>query len=290
VLRWRLTLGVVLVAALAGLCWLDAHAARPGVYLAPLAILFSILAVGEMLRMFRARGVEPVVWATYLGAVLPVAVSCSRIFGMPGPAGGAAAGLAWLALGLAAGLIIAFIAEMRRFDAPGKAIGNLAHAALAILYIGGLIGVLVSLRDLGLAPLVSMIAIVKLSDIGQFTFGKLYGRRKLAPRLSPGKTWEGTIGGIATATIMAAIVLPLVLRGHQEQIEPTFLTAASYALSLAVAGLLGDLAESLLKRDAGVKDSSDWLPGFGGVLDLLDSLLFAAPVAYAWWALGLMTP
>jgi phosphatidate cytidylyltransferase len=68
------------------------------------------------------------------------------------------------------------------------------------------------------------------------------------------------------------------------------LSIALFAVAVAVAGIIGDLAESLLKRDAGVKDSSTWMPGFGGILDLLDSLLVAAPVAYAFWALGIVVP
>jgi phosphatidate cytidylyltransferase len=297
VLRWRLIIGVGLVAALAALCWLDARAARPGVYLAPLSIVAAVLAAGEMLRVFRARGEPPAAWSVYVGVLLPVAASGAAVIWHDRPEVLAIGRLGWLALGLAAGMIMAFLAEMRRYEAPGRSTASVAQAALAVLYVGGLVGMLVQLRLAGimptaakpaasLVPLLSMIATVKLSDIGQYVVGRSLGRRKLAPRISPGKTWEGALGGIGIAALTSAIVLPLLLYGSNGLTASRMLVAGAFALTLAVAGLAGDLSESLLKRDAGVKDSSDWLPGFGGVLDLLDSLLFAAPVAYLWWASG----
>ena len=136
-----------------------------------------------------------------------------------------------------------------------------------------------------------MIAIVKMSDIGQYTAGRLFGKHKLAPTVSPGKTWEGVVGGVVFA----------LRRGLADDDVRCAGDATGrwdvcgrlrlgdwrlFAVALVAAGIVGDLAESLLKRDAGVKDSSTWMPGFGGVLDLLDSLLGAAPVAYLFWAMG----
>jgi phosphatidate cytidylyltransferase len=141
----------------------------------------------------------------------------------------------------------------------------------------------------GVYPLLATIATVKLSDIGQYAVGRTIGRHKLAPLISPGKTWEGAVGGIGLATLIAAALIYAI--NDRYGIQPAhFLVVWCFALTVAVAGLLGDLAESLLKRDAGVKDSSDWMPGFGGVLDLLDSILFAGPVAYMWWVVGLVAP
>lgn len=290
-LRWRLIIGAVLIAGLAALCWLDAQASRPGVYLAPLALVAAALAAGEMLRMFRARGEAPAAWAVYVGALLPVAASGAAVVWHDRPEVVAVGRLGWLALGLAAGLLVALVAEMRRYEAPGRSIVAVAQSALVALYVGGLVGMIVQLRVVGsraasLLPLLSMIAIVKLSDVGQYAVGRTLGRRKLAPRISPGKTWEGAVGGIGLATVVAVGALTVVGHRGSGWTGAHILAAAGYALSIAVAGLVGDLSESLLKRDAGVKDSSDWLPGFGGVLDLLDSLLVAAPVAYVWWACG----
>ena len=123
-------------------------------------------------------------------------------------------------------------------------------------------------------------------DFLGYTFGRMFGRHKLSPIVSPGKTWEGAIGGLLVAVLTSWLVFTFVARSmlgpDTRQIGmPTILL---FGVAVAAAGIIGDLAESLLKRDAGVKDSSTWMPGFGGVLDLLDSLLGAAPVAYAIWA------
>ncbi len=297
-LRWRLILGVLLVAGLAGLCWLDAHAQLPGLFLGPLAFLAAALAAGEMLRMFRAQGHDPAAWTVYAGSLLPVAVSCVAVIGYAKPPIFSLGRLGWLALSLVAGLGVAIVGEMRRYESPGRSIVRLALAALSVLYVGGLMGMLVQLRlvepygyGLGpwgqLLPLLSLIATVKLSDTMQYTFGRTLGKHKVAPTLSPGKTWEGTIGGIGSATLISSVGIAYILKGSAG-LQPALLAkTAAFALAVTIVGIIGDLAESMLKRDAGVKDSSDWLPGFGGVLDILDSLLLAAPAAYLFWAVVL---
>jgi phosphatidate cytidylyltransferase len=295
VLRWRLILGVLLIAGLAGLCWLDAHAPLPGLFLAPLAFLAAALAAGEMLRMFRAQDHDPAAWTVYVGTLLPVAVSGMAVIGYAKSPVFGLGRLGWLALALVAGLGVTIVGEMRRYELPGRSIVRLALAALSVSYVGGLMGMLVQLRlvdpygyGLGpwgqLLPLLSLIATVKLSDTMQYTFGRLFGKHKVAPTLSPGKTWEGTIGGIGSASIAAALGMAWILKGEAGMASAMILKTGAFALSVTIVGIIGDLAESMLKRDAGVKDSSDWLPGFGGVLDILDSLLLAAPVAYFFWA------
>jgi phosphatidate cytidylyltransferase len=150
----------------------------------------------------------------------------------------------------------------------------------------------------GMLALVSLIATVKMSDIGQYTVGRLIGRHKLAPKISPGKTWEGVAGGVVFAAVTSAYLVfwrpdmaQLRTSLNWESARAVLLVRATvYGALLAVAGMAGDLAESLLKRDAAMKDSSEWMPGFGGVLDLLDSLLVAAPVAYLFWAIRWIGP
>lgn len=293
-LRWRLAIGALLIAALAGICWLDAHAQRGGAYLAALAAVAALLAAGEMLRLGRRRGIQASASSAYVAAVMPVAFSAMPVFFPQLQFNLALGNLGWLALGVTLALMDAFISEMRRYQAPGHAAAGVAHLAVMVLYVGGLVGMLVQLRIVmpptmvagwsGLFPLLSMIATVKLSDTCQYFVGRSAGRRKLAPLISPGKTWEGAVGGILVATLAAAGGLTWIARGGFD--APYFAAACVYALTVAIAGLFGDLGESLLKRDAGVKDSSEWLPGFGGVLDLLDSILFAGPVAYLWWVSG----
>jgi phosphatidate cytidylyltransferase len=267
------------------LCWLDFRSTRPGLLLLPLAVGASLAGAGEMLGMFRRldRNTAPAAWIVYAGVLLVVLVA-----GLPiivwdwrsEPIGE----LGWLAIGLAMGLVLAFAEELRRFKSAGLATARLSKAIFAITYVGGLVGFLVQLRLLpgrsGAIALASLIVTVKMSDTGQYFVGRAFGRHKLAPRVSPGKTWEGAAGGLVFAIVGAWSTF--IVAGHRMTVSAIVM----YAVSLAVAGLLGDLAESLLKRDAGVKDSSTWLPGFGGVLDILDSLLLAAPVAYCIWALG----
>ncbi len=134
----------------------------------------------------------------------------------------------------------------------------------------------------GVLMLLATITVVKFGDIGAYTVGRLIGRHKLAPHLSPGKTIEGAIGGLAASAFGAWLVLAWIWP-RAVGFKPIHVDVdewLSFGILVGLAGMMGDLAESLLKRDAAMKDSSRWLPGFGGVLDIVDSLLFAAPVAY----------
>jgi phosphatidate cytidylyltransferase len=299
-LRWRLILGVTFAAALAGLCWWDASIARPGSVLLIVATVVAALAAGEMRRIYRQRGVVLASSSVYMGALLPVVVSGIPVIFPDVTVNPTVGCLGWLAFGLCFGLVACFAGEMRRYDVPGNSIVNVAHAALSVLYIGGLVGMLIQLRIVhapnsiagwrGLYPLIATIATVKLSDVGQYAVGRSIGRHKLAPLISPGKTWEGAVGGIALATFIATVAIDAINERLGGVRPAHFLVIWGFALTVAVAGLLGDLAESLLKRDAGLKDSSDWMPGFGGVLDLIDSMLFAGPVAYMWWVVGIVSP
>jgi phosphatidate cytidylyltransferase len=296
VLRWRLISGSVMVTLLVALCWLDVWADRPGIFLAPLVVVLCVLATGEMLRMFRACEGNPLAWVVYAGTLLPVLAACAPIAWSEYPDDCPVSRLGWLACGLVAGFVVALVGEMWRYGseetAPGTTIGNLALAALSITYVGGLLGFLIQLRlfpgtgeaGLSLAPLLSLVLVVKVNDTCQYFVGRKFGKRKLAPVLSPGKTWEGAVGGIGLGALLTATILSFFLESNH------WALLLVYCLVLSLAGVVGDLAESLLKRDAGVKDSSSWLPGLGGVLDMLDSLLVAAPVAYACWVLGVIGP
>ncbi|TWU28524.1 phosphatidate cytidylyltransferase [Bythopirellula polymerisocia] len=300
-LRWRLIIGTVLVCLLLGLCWLDAHAKQPGIYLFPLVAAISLLATAELIRMFRALGYDPLSWALQAGTLLAVLGACVPIaWQVPDSPVGS---LGFLAGGMIAGLVVNIVAEMLRYRQPGKTIMRIALASFTVLYLGGLLGFLVQLRLLpvdgnvslgGMLVLFSMIAVVKFTDIGAYFAGRIWGRHKMAPVLSPGKTWEGAAGGMLLAVVASLFCLgPLgrMIDFSTNREWPMWLAGAvGYGFVVGLAGMLGDLAESLLKRDAGVKDSSDWLPGFGGVLDLMDSLLIAGPVAYLLWVSGWVGP
>lgn len=286
-LRWRLLLGTTFVAALVGLAWLDAHAQVPGTWLFPLAAVVALAATQEILSLLAARGLHPAAPAVYGGNLTILAAAA-----LPAVANQRTAGLAWPAVATALAIIALFLTEMRRFDQPGQSMVRLAAGILALFYVGGLFSFVVALRlagtdRQGLLALAALLLVVKSSDIGAYTVGRLFGAHKMAPRLSPGKTWEGFAGAIAFAVLAAALALVAPLPGWLG-VDVSHSSRGAwliFGLGVGLAGIIGDLAESLLKRDAGRKDSSTWMPGFGGVLDLLDSILLAAPVAYLLWGL-----
>jgi phosphatidate cytidylyltransferase len=116
-----------------------------------------------------------------------------------------------------------------------------------------------------------------MSDVGGFLFGSLFGRRRLIPRISPGKSWEGAICGVV-CSIVAALACSHPSIGLLTFLEPW--KAVVFGLVIGIVALCGDLGESLLKRGTGVKDAGNLVPGFGGFLDVVDSLLATAPVSY----------
>ena len=135
--------------------------------------------------------------------------------------------------------------------------------------------------------LLYLIVVVKASDVGAYFVGSLVGRHKLFPRISPGKTWEGLAGGLLSG-VLASLICFWTLRGTVAGHDPVAFGrlvlnpwhALVLGALLAAIGVLGDLVESLLKRSAALKDSGRLFPGMGGILDVLDSLLFAAPALY----------
>jgi phosphatidate cytidylyltransferase len=123
----------------------------------------------------------------------------------------------------------------------------------------------------GLGLLFFLVMLCQFNDVAQFTWGKLFGRHKVTPSVSPKKTWEGLIGGIATTTIVAALIGPYLTPMDWQW-------SALAGLVIGIAGFLGDITMSAMKRDLGVKDASGLIPGHGGILDRVDSLTYAAPI------------
>ncbi len=153
-------------------------------------------------------------------------------------------------------------------------VANCGVNCFAILYLGGLSSFVEAIRvNFGVWPLLMFVFVVKCSDIGAYSFGRLFGKHQFSPKISPKKTWEGMIGAIVTAVIVAVLFSVIV------GIMAVWM-ACVYGLCFAFIGQLGDLAESMIKRDVEQKDSSDKIPGFGGVLDVIDSPLIAAPLSY----------
>jgi phosphatidate cytidylyltransferase len=177
---------------------------------------------------------------------------------------------------LIVGTLVAATLQETNFE---KMIASCGATILGVLYIALLGSHLVAVRT-GFKQTVSthllafFFLVLMGSDIGAFYTGRLVGKHKLAPKISPGKTWEGVGGGIVAAVAMAALAHFWFFR------ELSLKWALSIAAVMAVLGVLGDLTESALKRGAGAKDAANLLPGHGGILDRLDSLLFNAPLIY----------
>jgi phosphatidate cytidylyltransferase len=189
----------------------------------------------------------------------------------PSPVGPAAAVLTIL-------LVSVFVAEVLRAARTGDvgvAVESIGGTMLVALYIGVPLLFVVAIRFLpdGLHSLLAYLAVAKSADVGAYAVGRLFGRRKLVPKLSPGKTVEGLLGGMVLSTAVAVTF-------GQTLLEVAWPQAALFGLVVSVAAVLGDLAESLIKRATQIKDSSHMVPGFGGILDLMDSILFTAPAAY----------
>jgi phosphatidate cytidylyltransferase len=303
VLRWRLLSAMLIIAPLLGLMVADFgyNFGVPGIWLAPLALLMTAAAVAEMLTLFQSRSLRPPSWSVHAGAQL-VAVAGMvpllwNLSGSPYPDDFAIGRLGWpfLAVSLASALI--FSAEMTRFRQPGQAMVNVALGTLTVIYIAVPVTFLVALRihqdnRWGMTALVSMIFVVKMSDAGAYFSGRWFGRSKLAPLISPKKTRAGFVGGLLTAACASWIYFQGIAPGivGAEARQTGLLGSLLYGLLIGLAGVIGDLSESLLKRDMQRKDSGASLPGLGGILDVLDSLLFAAPIAYFCWVFGLVGP
>ncbi len=160
-----------------------------------------------------------------------------------------------------------------------KSCGTIHWGLMSTVYSLGYLAAYLSLPDEKFAPggglgmLLCILILTVFNDFAQFFFGKLWGKRKIIPKVSPNKTWEGFVGGVVATTLLALTLGP-------------FLTPLSLGLSagagfvIAVTGFLGDVTMSAIKRDIGVKDSGSMLPGHGGILDRLDSLIFTAPLFF----------
>ena len=343
-LKWRLLLGALVIGVLVGLCLLDAYADRPGmeaglpgVALMPLVLLLTALATHELLRLARAAGIHPVGWAVYAGnlflviaqwlpevhlyALQQVAIiTKSHRMDYLAHIDLVHAGSSSPLWALSVCVLMVFVAEMRRFERPGGALASIAVGVFGLVYIGLMMAFAVQIRLFwGVGAVASWIICVKLGDTGAYTFGRFFGRNKMAPTISPGKTVEGAIGALVFALAGACVsfldILPMFnfrplfsLHGiglpefsgwtSVVQLAPPYVQGMPgqpggwivFGLLMGTVGMIGDLAESLLKRDVGSKDSSAWMPGFGGVLDILDSLLLSAPIAWLCWSLGVVGP
>jgi phosphatidate cytidylyltransferase len=301
-LRNRLTYGPIMLAGLFLLLWLDHFIQTKTVHLNPhrrpsgvagvglLALLLIILppATLELARLFAAESVHirPYRRLAAIGAcALIIHAFCTQF---PNFKDIAASTLAFIVVFVMLGAALARALQKQTKDA----IVQMAGTVLATLYLGGLGWFLVALRVKGAqhvsgsTMLILMILLcVKFTDIGAYFGGRALGRHKLIPWLSPGKTWEGLFFGLLTAAAVGAVFSSLISTDSREHFHLPWWKGALFGAVIGGIGQLGDLLESLMKRDADVKDSGSLIPGFGGVLDVIDSPLLAAPFAYLLFSL-----
>ncbi|MGH7131504.1 MAG: phosphatidate cytidylyltransferase [Phycisphaerales bacterium] len=296
-MKRRLMFGPVLIALLLGLMWLDQWLAdqsapaglslltthdgrwQPGLILVFIGLLACGRAGYELSRMFQAAGIQASAKSLTFCAAAGLLAGVLTI-GPLAPLHDIGAEVLGSAAGLA--LFLTMLAYIRDRDVKGAG-GAVASAVLAFVYVGVMLGFLMALRrEHSVWLMVMMILTVKACDSGAYFVGSAIGKHKLIPWISPGKTWEGLVGGVLTS---AACGVGLAALGHE------WGALASWArlglagggvlgLLLGIFGQLGDLSASVLKRDAGIKDAGRILPGFGGLVDMLDSLLITAPLTY----------
>lgn len=269
-LKTRILTALVLLAILLPVLWLNHYPA-----FAVIATLFFTAAIWESFRLF--KNAQALLIALFWSA----AFVYTFFFGT-----GLAQPNVWFMLCIAI-WFIRFVPALATGLPPPLGAGNLL---LSLVYGVAIVGCFVALMALFLhSPiyLLSVMALVWIADVGAYFSGKAFGKRKLAPSISPGKSWEGVIGGAfavlfaAVSTIVCVPVAPWLADTFAVQLQAQWgwpMALAILALIVA-ASVVGDLFESLLKRRAGIKDSSNLLPGHGGVLDRIDSLIPVLPLA-----------
>ncbi len=250
----RVVVAAVLLPLVLGVVWLG------GWWLFALAAVGGLLALHELCGI--ARALRPIVLGGYVGVVLALL-------------GAQLGGPTWLLAGilatLPAALFVFFVSSARQ-----HAVAGFAVTLLGVTWIGGGLALLLLLRDIpehGRLLIFTTLLAVFADDTAAFFVGRAIGRHRLAPAISPGKSWEGFVAGTVAAVLVTFFAL-------YEQDVVTTGESLVLGLAIALAATMGDLFESAVKRDLGVKDSGTLLAGHGGVLDRIDSLVWAGPAAY----------
>jgi phosphatidate cytidylyltransferase len=291
-IQTRVLVGSILALAAAGVLFADWYLAPWFPCLFFCLMVAGVLATLELVRLFPGayRPSEPVAIG---GVLLCLAANwfptIQSNFGEQTTHGAFLQGSAFVAVLFAfiAALIAAFLLEMYRFKEPGAAVPRLGAFLLTISYLGVLPCCFTQIRFISSQHaglyLALTVCVPKCNDIAAYFTGTFIGRHKMTPLLSPKKTWEGFAGGML-GSVLAAVGLSFAVPSGTAPVFPGGVPEAiAFGLVIGLAGVLGDLAESLIKRDCNTKDASKIIPGFGGLLDVVDSVLFAAPIAYLWF-------
>ncbi len=330
-LKDRLRTSTVLIAIVTCLLYLDGQHSiveAEGLWLLPVLLFFAAGTAHDAASMLGKSGRPVHLRAAVFGTLLITGMGyVPHLWSLTGssyPVDCPVGRMGWLVLGSAFSVFILLGVEMSKYGTDSEkadndansesshptqppsssgAIERVCNGSFIVIYAGLPLALLVAMRGLGtgnwgLAALLTTIAVTKSTDSGAYFTGKAIGKHKLIPRLSPGKTWEGSIGGVLTAIVVAYACLRWLFPAIAGDSLPPSAAPSIPLLStpligaivlgglLAVSGMLGDLAESLVKRECGAKDSGHLLPGLGGVWDVTDSLIVAAIPAYLCFSAG----
>lgn len=291
-LGWRLVISFVLVPLLLGLFWWDSQLGMGAPVLLIFCLLLTVRGAFEMSQLLRTRNTKPVFEVAAIANVALVLATWYSIQQIPdsvSPTDRLMLSLGSVMIIFLVVLLFLMLLEAIRYRLPGHSMESLGGNLLTVTYSGLLITLLAQFRwypqpSVAYFVLGSVIIAVKSGDIMAYTFGRLWGKKKMVPILSPGKTWMGGLGAIVGSSLGTWLWLTFGGRLFDAAPTPAGLERILlYGAVLGVVGLIGDLCESLIKRDCEKKDSAELLPGFGGLLDLIDSPLYAGPVALLFW-------
>jgi len=260
-LRQRLLVTIVMIPVGLGMVALG------GIPYGMLVVLLLSVAAWEYVRLFQKVEYRPAMVLVVGGTAL---LSLARIL----------FGLDWVEVILVALILLAMVYHLVAYEkGDDRAAINFGITLGGILYIGLLGAYLISLRNLPEGKWYFMIALPSIwfADGGAYFIGSHYGKHAMTPRLSPHKTWEGYLGGVVTGTLGGMLVASI---WHLASPDITWFNGAWIGLVISLLCPLGDLGESMIKRQAGAKDSSNILPGHGGIFDRLDSWIWAGVVGY----------
>ncbi len=261
-----------MILLLIGAVWLDQQleATFPGLILLGIGVLLAGLVAIELRDILDACEIKTSAVVLFLSALLGMLAFAWVPIADSAESGAVAMALAALMVMLGSGLW-----HLRK-RTPAGAVRAMAGPLLVFVYLGLSLGFILALRQHRSAWVVfGVLGITKACDIGAYTAGSLFGRHKLIPWLSPGKTWEGLFGGVAVSALLGMVGVIAA-----DSLALVWWQGLLIGAAFGGIGQVSDLLASLLKRDAGIKDSGSVVPGFGGVIDVIDSLVLIGPVAY----------
>lgn len=301
-LQRRLLSAAILISLSLGLLWLDLNDSvrgQAGLWTLPMLFLFTMGTVWEFTTLLQRKWwIQPaiVTWHSFLAVVVVLfPLWYSLVMGVDYPADCPVGRVGWILIGLLTGIGLSGVHALSLVrNAPNdeqeknqlfeRTTLAWLMSSMVIVYVVGCLSLwhIVRMRgqQSGLYELIALLTIIKFADTGAYFAGKAFGRTKLIPSVSPGKTIEGLIGGMLFAILISYLAFRIVLPRLGVSTGSTLWGPAVIGALLTIIGLVGDLLESMVKRSVGAKDSGRSLPGLGGVWDVTDSLLPTAIVGY----------